>query len=58
MKTYKVTIDFKGAPSFSAELGAINEAHARLAALMFARNNGWTEKVAKSTVVEISAVPA
>jgi hypothetical protein len=58
MKTYKVTIDFKGAPSFSTELGAISENEARLLALRFARESGWSEPVAKYMAVEISAVPA
>lgn len=58
MKTYKVTIDFKGAPSVSVDVLAISEAFAKKLALSDARRMGWTAPVKKSVAVEVVEVAA
>lgn len=57
MKTYKVTINFKGMASFGCEVEAEKPAAAKAEALKFARSCGFTEPV-KSYVVNQSEVAA
>ena len=52
MKNYKVTIEFKTDPAFSAEVTAVSEPAAKGCALLLARECGYYACAQSVTVVE------